>query len=137
MKLFNKKKKSKHKVVIIYKDRQEFLEVEYPENGRLKHEGNEYYLDPTKHVHVFLAGYVNEVDGYKVHAEAENWGFEPSYTFTNAMDSKIIKDILAGVEEKTTDWFLIIQLALSAATIFLVWSLYQHMDKLMRFLGVG
>lgn len=141
MKLFEvfKSQPEKHKVVIIYEDRVKFYEIDYPQDGRFKLDDNtEYYLDPARTVHVFIHGFVNEVDGAKVLKNAEDWKFEPSYTFTYAMDSKIIRDIFSKVEGSVaTDWVLVAMIAVNVVVLFLVWNLYQNLDKIMKFLGVG
>lgn len=142
------KKERKHEVVIIYKDHIVKKEVPYPEGGLLKEEdGTAYYLDPSKEFHIFVHGYVNEIDGAKVHKEVDpntvhkvvqQLEFEPSYTFLNAYESKVIGDFLRKLDEnRMQDKVIWILVAFNIVVLALVYNLYLHIDKITKFLGVA
>lgn len=149
VKLFKRKKRpDKHKVTIIYKDYIEDLEIPYPENGiyELK-DGTVYYLDPAKTRHIFVHGYVNEVDGAKVHVEVDpkdvhkivqRLEFEPSFTFKNAYENRILQQLLRSAEgTQFSDKAIWILVGAVAVLGVLVWNMYTHLIELMKFVGMN
>jgi hypothetical protein len=141
------RKNPKHEVVILYKDRVVKREVDYPKDGILRLEdGTAYYLDPSKTFHIFVHGYVNEIDGAKVHKEVDphdvhkvvqQLEFEPSYTFLNAYDSKVIRDFLKKADETTfDDMILYAMVGVLIILAFLVWNMNTKLVELMEYVGI-
>lgn len=140
-----RRNKDKHLITIIYKDHVEDVEVDYPENGVYKHkDGSAYYLDPSKKRHIYIHGYVNEVDGAHVevdprdvHKVAKKFAFEPSFTFINAYENTILQQLLKSVEGTPFDD--VILYALTAVVIilaFLVWNMNNNLTELMKYVGI-
>jgi len=141
------RKNHKHEVVILYKDRIVKRGVDYPKGGILRLEdGTAYYLDPSKTFHIFVHGYVNEIDGAKVHKEVDphdvhevvqQLEFEPSFTFMNAYDNRILQQLLKSVEKTPFDeMILYAMVAVIIILAFLVWNMNTKLTELMRYIGI-
>lgn len=132
----------KHRLAIIDQDRVIFKEVDkYPDKGVIKFDKKKYYLNPARRNHVFIAGFVNEVDGVNLQkmAKEPESGFEPDYTFMAAYEEKVLDKLFArGEGEKTvTDYIIYALMALMGIIIYLVWQNSQSISSIMSAMGLN
>ena len=94
-----------------------------------------------------MHGYVNEIEGAQIHNEidphdvhkvVQHLEFEPSYTFINAYDSKVIRDFLRKADETTFDDMIIYAMVgVLIILAFLVWNMNTKLVALMEYIGIG